>query len=49
MQTYKNGDPIKVYNLYNYVQICWEIVIDLVLHERNKEKQTIFCIVPQEQ
>ena len=45
MQTFENGHPINAYNLSNSAQIRWKIVIDLVLHEGNREKQTIFSIV----
>ena len=45
MQTFENGDPINASNLFNYAKIRWKIVIDLVLHKGNREKQTIFSIV----
>ena len=45
MQTFENGDPINACNLFNSAQIRWKIVIDLVLHKGNREKQTIFSIV----
>ena len=45
MQTFQNGDCIKASNLCNYVKIHRKIASDLVLHEGNKEKQTILAIV----
>ena len=45
MQTFQNGDCIKASNLCNYVKIHREIASDLVLHEGNREKQTILAIV----
>ena len=45
MKTFENGDPIKASSLSNFAQIRWEIASDLVLHERNREKQTILSIV----
>ncbi|CBI35424.3 unnamed protein product, partial [Vitis vinifera] len=41
MQTFKNGDPIEAFSISSFIQICWQIAINLVLHEGNKEKQTI--------
>ena len=45
MQTFNNGDSMMVSNLCNYVKIHRKIASDLVLHEGNKEKQTILAIV----
>ena len=45
MQTFQNGDYMKALNLCNSVNIHWEIASDLVLHEGNREKQTILAIV----
>ena len=45
MQTFENGDCMKASNLCNSVKIHWEIASDLVLHEGNREKQTILAIV----
>ena len=45
MQTFKNGDPIKAFSISSSIQICWQIAINLVLHEGNREKQTILTII----
>ena len=45
MQTFQNGDCMKASNLCNVVKIRLEIASDLVLHEVNREKQTILAIV----
>ncbi|KAJ9707449.1 hypothetical protein PVL29_002466 [Vitis rotundifolia] len=45
MQTFQNGDCIKASDLRNSVKIHQEIASDLVLHKRNREKQTILAIV----
>ena len=45
IQTFQNGDCMKASNLCNSVKIRWEIASDLVLHEGNREKQTILAIV----
>ena len=45
MQTFENGDSMKASNLCNSLQIRREIASDLVLHERNRKKQTILSIV----
>ena len=45
MQTFENGDCMKASNLCNSVKIHWEIASDLVLHDGNREKQTILAIV----
>ena len=45
MQTFQNGDCIKASTLCNSVKICWEITNDLVLHDGNREKQTILAII----
>ncbi|KAJ9691535.1 hypothetical protein PVL29_013651 [Vitis rotundifolia] len=45
MQTFKNGDSMTASNLCNSVKIHWKITSDLVLHEGNREKQTIVAIV----
>ena len=45
MQTFKNGDSMMGSDLCNYVKLRREIASDLVLHEGNREKQTIVAIV----
>ena len=45
MQTFKNGDSMMGSDLCNSVKLCREIASDLVLHEGNREKQTIVAIV----
>ncbi|CBI24247.3 unnamed protein product, partial [Vitis vinifera] len=45
MQTFKNGDSMKASNLCNYVKIRQEIACDLILHEGNREKQTMLTTV----
>ena len=45
MQTFNNGDSMMVSNLCNFVKLRREIASDLVLHEGNREKQTIVAIV----
>ena len=45
MQTFENGDPIKALSISSSNQICWQIAINLVLQEGNKEKQTILTII----
>ena len=45
MQTFKNGNSMTASDLCNYVKIRREIASDLVLHEGNREKQTIVAIV----
>ena len=45
MQRFKNGDSMTVSDLCNYIKIRREIASDLVLHEGNREKQTIVAIV----
>ncbi|CBI35563.3 unnamed protein product, partial [Vitis vinifera] len=45
MQTFNNGDSMTVSDLCNYVKLRREIASDLVLHEGNREKQTIVAIV----
>lgn len=45
MQTFKNGDSMKASNLCNSVKIRQEIACDLILHEGNREKQTMLTTV----
>ena len=45
MQTFKNGDSITVSDLCNFVKPRRKIASDLVLHEGNREKQSIVAIV----
>ena len=45
MQRFKNGDSMTGSDLCNSIKIRREIASDLVLHEGNKEKQTIVAIV----
>ena len=45
MQTFNNGDSMMVSDLCNYVKLRRGIASDLVLHEGNREKQTIVAIV----
>ncbi|KAJ9682616.1 hypothetical protein PVL29_018521 [Vitis rotundifolia] len=45
MQRFKNGDSMTSSDLCNSVKIRREIACDLVLHEGNREKQTIVAIV----
>ena len=45
MQTFNNGDSMMVSDLCNYVKLRRGIASDLVLHEGNREKQTIIAIV----
>ncbi|RVW67029.1 hypothetical protein CK203_064409 [Vitis vinifera] len=45
MQRFKNGDPMTSSDFCNSMKIRREIACDLVLHEGNREKQTIVAIV----
>ncbi|XP_034711678.1 ubiquitin-like-specific protease 1 [Vitis riparia] len=45
MQRFKNGDSMMSSDFCNSVKIRREIACDLVLHEGNREKQTIVAIV----
>ena len=45
IQTFKNGDSMTGSDLCNSVKLRREIASDLVLHEGNREKQTIVAIV----
>ncbi|CBI39042.3 unnamed protein product, partial [Vitis vinifera] len=45
MQTFNNGDSMMVSDLCNSIKLRREIASDLVLHEGNREKQTIVAIV----
>ena len=45
MQRFKNGDSMTASDVCNSIKIHREIASDLVLHEGNKEKQTIVAIV----
>ena len=45
MQRFNNGDSMMVSDLCNSVKLRREIASDLVLHEGNREKQTIIAIV----
>ena len=45
MQRFKNGDSMTSFDFCNSVKIRREIACDLVLHEGNREKQTIVAIV----
>ncbi|CBI32932.3 unnamed protein product, partial [Vitis vinifera] len=45
MQRFKNGDSMTSSDFCNSVKIRREIACDLVLHEGNREKQTIVAIV----
>eukprot|EP00261_Vitis_vinifera_P033163 XP_019074406.1 PREDICTED: ubiquitin-like-specific protease 1A [Vitis vinifera] len=44
MQRFKNGDSMTSSDFCNSVKICREITCDLVIHEGNREKQTIVAI-----
>ena len=45
MQKLKNGDSMTASDLCDSIKIRREIASDLVLHEGNREKQTIVAIV----
>lgn len=45
MQTLEYLDPMKASTIINSSQMYWQIAIDLVLHEENKENERILATI----